>query len=170
MQKAMLPQPLFPFFFYSFSPTKSRQGARPRQLASEVAARPTGPHHHNAHRAILSHLRPATPAEVPTAQHGLIEPRSCAQITQRPAIRQSTKSFRDQVELFRCGPSDSEPAEQGNVLERRVHSAPVQAVVHYQGRTKLPRMLRQAPSFQLPGGMTQGVEPDADRIRIGIEL
>jgi hypothetical protein len=31
-------------------------------------------------------------------------------------------------------------------------------------------MLGQAPSFQLPGGMTEGVEPDADRIRIGIEL
>src|SRR5712692_10048485 len=65
--------------------------ARPRQLASEVAPRPTGPHHHNAHRAILSDLRPAAPVEAPTAQHGIIGPRSCAQITQRPAIRHLRK-------------------------------------------------------------------------------
>src|SRR6266849_9393248 len=41
---------------------------------------------------------------------------------------------------------------------------------HYQGQTKLPRMLRQAPSFQLPGGMTEGVKPDDDRFRIVPEL
>lgn len=31
-------------------------------------------------------------------------------------------------------------------------------------------MLRQPPSFQLPGGVTEGVETEADRVRISFEL